>query len=137
MNQEVLVIPDRIIEQGTLTTSGPRAAVEVRLPWYRALPGSCIAGAKLSIDGVDAPTESLRWAMNGREFRFDELVDETGEWWFPVDSAVLSGDVPVSPDGEHDVRVDLTLYIPYIIISDSETLHIEEHDTKRMKAVAE
>jgi hypothetical protein len=130
------VIPDRIIEQGTLTTDGSRAAVEVRLPWYRALPGSCIAGAKLSIDGLEAPTETLRWRMNGREFGFDELVDETGEWWFPTDSAVLSGDVPVPANGEHEVRVDLTLYIPYIIISDSETLHIEEHDTKTMKAVA-
>ena len=26
--------------------------------------------------------------MNGREFSFDELVDETDEWWFPLDSAV-------------------------------------------------
>ncbi len=130
------MIPDRIIEQGTLTTDGARAAVEVRLPWYRALPGSCIAGASLTIDGVQAPAESLRWQMNGREFGFDELVDETGEWWFPVDSAVLSGDLAVDTAAEHEVRVDLTLYIPYIIISDSETLHIEEHDTKTMKAVA-
>jgi hypothetical protein len=127
------VIPDRIIEQGTLTTSGARTAVEVRLPWYRALPGSCIAGAKLTIDGVAAPEESLRWRMNDREFRFDELVDETGEWWFPTDSAVLSGEIPIADaDGEHEVRVDLTLYIPYIIISDTETLHIEEHDVKTM-----
>ena len=65
------MIPDRIIEQGTLTTSGERTAVEVRLPWYRALPGSCIAGAKLTVDGVAAPEESLRWRMNDREFRFD------------------------------------------------------------------
>jgi hypothetical protein len=74
--------------------------------------------------------------MNGREFSFDELVDETGEWWFPTDSAVLSGDVAVGGGAEHEVRVDLTLYIPYIIISDSETLHIEEHDIKTMKAAA-
>lgn len=128
------MIPDRIIEQGTLVADGTRVSVEVRLPWYRALPGSCIAGAALSVDGVEAPADSLRWRMNGREFRFDELVDETGEWWFPVDSAVLSGALPVAADGEHEVRVDLTLYIPYIIISDSETLHIEEHDTKTMTA---
>ncbi|WP_308495352.1 MULTISPECIES: DUF6379 domain-containing protein [unclassified Microbacterium] len=133
---EVLVIPDRIIEQGTLTTTGRRTAVEVRLPWYRALPGSCIAGAKLTIDGVEAPAESLRWRMNGREFDFSELADETGAWWFPTDSAVLSGELPVSPGREHEVRVDLTLFIPYIIISDTETLHIEEHDIKTMKAVA-
>jgi len=130
------VIPDRIIEPNTLTTDGRRAEVEVRIPWYRALPGSCIAGAVLSIDGVPAAEDSLRWTMNGRTFTFDELVDETGEWWFPTDSAVLSGDLPIEDDAEHEVRVDLTLYIPYIIISDTETLHIEEHDIKTMKAVA-
>ena len=131
------MIPDRIIEPNTLTTDGRRAEVEVRIPWYRALPGSCIAGAVLSIDGVPAVEESLRWTMNGRTFTFDELVDETGEWWFPVDSAVLSGELPIAdPAAEHEVRVDLTLYIPYIIIGDGETLHIEEHDIKTMKAAA-
>lgn len=130
------MIPDRIIEQGTLTTGGGRAAVEVRLPWYRALPGSCIAGATLTIDGVAAPAESLRWQMNGTDFSFDELRTNTDEWWFPTDSVVLSGDLAVDPDAEHDVRVDLVLYIPYIIVSDTETLHIEENDTKTMKAVA-
>ena len=131
------MIPDRIIEQGTLTTDGRRVEVEVRLPWYRALPGSCIAAAGLRIDGTPAADDSLRWTMNGRTFTFDELVDETGEWWFPTDSVVLSGDVPVAADAsEHQVDVDLKLYIPYIVISDSEVLHIEEHDTKTMKAVA-
>ena len=131
------MIPDRIIEPNTLTTDGRRAEVEVRIPWYRALPGSCIAGAVLSIDGVPAIEDSLRWTMNGRTFRFDELVDETGEWWFPTDSAVLSGEVPVEPgEAEHRVDVDLKLYIPYIVIGENEVLHIEEHDTKTMKAVA-
>ena len=130
------MIPDRIIEQGTLTTDGARAAVEVRIPWYRALPGSCIAGAGLTIDGVAASPESLRWTMNGREFTFAELATRTDEWWFPLDSAVLSGDVEAAPDVEHEVEVDLTLFIPYIVISDSEVLHIEEHDKKTMTAVA-
>jgi hypothetical protein len=130
------MIPDRIIEQGTLTTTGARTAVEVRLPWYRALPGSCIAGATLTIDGAAAPAESLLWRMNGREFSFDELRTNTEEWWFPTDSAVLSGDLAVDPDAEHEVTVGLTLYIPYIIISDTETLHIDETNTKTMKAVA-
>ena len=131
------MIPDRIIEPNTLTTDGRRAEVEVRIPWYRALPGSCIAGAVLRIDGVPAAEDSLRWTMNGRTFRFEELVDETGEWWFPTDSAVLSGDLPVEAgDAEHQVDVDLKLYIPYIVIGENEVLHIEEHDTKTMKAVA-
>ena len=130
------MIPDRIIEQGTLKVEGGRAAVEVRIPWYRALPGSCIAGAGLTVDGVAAPADSLRWQMNGKEFTFEELSTNTEEWWFPVDSAVLSGDLDLAVDAEHTVDVDLTLFIPYIVISDSEVLHIEEHDRKTMKAVA-
>lgn len=130
------MIPDRIIEEGTLVADGARARVEVRLPWYRALPGSCIAGASLSIDGATAPADSLRWEMNGQQFTFDELRTNTDEWWFPTDSAILSGDLDITPDAEHEVSVGLTLYIPYIIISDSETLHIDEKNTKTMKAVA-
>lgn len=129
------MIPDRIIEQGTLTTDGARAAVEVRIPWYRALPASCIAGASLTIDGVAAPAGSLRWQMNGRESTFAEMVDDTDQWWFPLDSAVLSGDVAVDADAaSHTVQVELKLYIPYIVIGDGEVLHIEEHDTKTMTA---
>lgn len=130
------MIPDRIIEHGTLSTDGARSAVEVRIPWYRALPGSCIAGAVLRIDGVPAAEDSLRWTMNGRTFTFEELVEETEEWWFPTDSVVLSGDLPIEAgDVEHEVDVDLKLYIPYIVIGENEVLHIEEHDSKTMKAV--
>ena len=130
------MIPDRIIEQGTLTTTGTRAAVDVRIPWYRALPASCIADATLSVDGVPAPAETLRWELNGRERTFDDMKDDTEEWWFPLDSAVLSGDIPVAADdSEHEVAVDLTVFIPYIVIGDDEVLHIEEHDSKTMKAV--
>ena len=41
-----------------------------------------------------------------------------------------------SGEADHEVDVDLTLYIPYIVIGENEVLHIEEHDTKTMKAVA-
>lgn len=127
------MIADRIIEQGTLTTHEGHAAVEVRIPWYRALPGSCIAGATLSIDGIEAPADSLRWSMNGRTFTFDELIQETDEWWFPLDSATLTGQLPLRQDlQEHEVRVGLKVYIPYII-TDHGVLHIEESDTKTMK----
>lgn len=127
------MIPDRIIEQGTLIADGDRASVEVRLPWYRALPASCISGAKLTVDGVEAPAESLRWEMNGEELTFAEMKTNTAQWWFPTDSAVLSGNLSVDA-GEHEVRVDLELYIPYIIISEDQVLHIEEHDSKTMTA---
>ncbi|MDS2173429.1 DUF6379 domain-containing protein [Nesterenkonia sp. CL21] len=130
------MIPDRIIEQGTLQSSGPRVSVEVRIPWYRSLPASCIAGADLSIDGHAVPEDSLRWEMNGRTFTFDEMAEVTDEWWFPVDSAVLSGAADIADGTEHSVAVDLSLYIPYIIIGDGEVLRIHEHDEKTMKVVS-
>ena len=129
------MIPDRIIEQDTLTTDGSTSTVEVRIPWYRALPGSCISEVSFAVDGVAAPAESLRWTMNGRTYRLEELVDQTDEWWFPVDSAVVSGDIAVPSDAEnHRVDVELKLFIPYIV-TDHGVLRIEEHDTKTMKAV--
>jgi len=131
------MIPDRIIEQGTLKTQGARAAVEVRIPWYRALPASCISDVSLAVDGIPAPADSIRWEMNGKTFRLPDLADDTEEWWFPLDSAVVSGDIPVGdPGAEHTVEVELKLYIPYIIIDNDQVLRIEEHDSKTMKAVA-
>jgi Domain of unknown function (DUF6379) len=129
------VIPDRIIEPSTLRTDGGRTSVEVRLPWYRALPGSCISQVSLAVDGRSAPAESLRWTMNDRTFRIPELADKVDEWWFPADSVVVEGDLDVpADDGEHTVDVELKIYIPYIV-TDHGVLRIEEHDTKTMKAV--
>lgn len=129
------MIPDRIIEQDTLRTDGTRTSVEVRLPWYRALPGSCISEASLAVDGVSVDPESLRWNMNGRSFRMAELVGETEQWWFPTDSVVLEGDLPLAAgDDVHEVGVELKLYIPYIVTAHG-VLRIEEHDTKTMRAV--
>lgn len=130
------MIPDRIIEQDTLKTNGTRTSVEVRLPWYRSLPASCISEFGLSVDGIAAPLETLRWTMNGRTYAPDELAGDTSEWWFPTDSVVVEGDIPITAgDGDHTVDVDLKLYIPYII-TDHGVLRIEEHNSKTMKAVS-
>ncbi|MFG1681184.1 DUF6379 domain-containing protein [Nonomuraea sp. NPDC049269] len=130
------MIPDRIIEQGTLTTDGSRAGVEVRLPWYRALPGSCIAEVTFTVDGVQADAESLRWTMNDRTFAIPDLADKVDEWWFPADSAVVEGDLAVEPgDTEHRVDIELKLYIPYIVTAHG-VLRIEERDSKTMRATA-
>ena len=131
------MIPDRLVEEGTLRTDGPRSSVEVRLPWYRALPASCIADVELRIDGHAAPKDSLRWNMNGRDFRLDELEAQVDEWWFTTDSAVVSGDLPLSAEcHQHDVEVDLHLYIPYIVTAHG-VLLIEEHGRKSMEVAAD
>lgn len=130
------MIPDRIVEEGTLRSTGQRASVEVRIPWYRALPASCIADVELRIDGLAAPKDSLVWNMNGRDFRLGELAETVDEWWFTTDSAVLSGDLAVADGQTHDVEVDLHLYIPYIVTAHG-VLLIEEHGRKTMQVAAD
>ena len=127
------VMPDRLIEQDTLRTDGVRSSIEVRIPWYRALPASCISGVELSVDGIEAPQESIRWTMNGHEFRLDELPERVDEWWYPADSAVVTADLPVSGEGKHRIDVELKLFIPYIM-TDQGVLEIHEHDSKEMEA---
>ena len=127
------MIPDRLIEDDTLKTDGARTSIEVRIPWYRAIPASCIADVELTVDGASAPRDSITWTMNDRTFRLDELPGETDEWWYVLDSALVSGDLPVEGDGEHEVGVGLKLYIPYII-TDHGVLQIEEHSIKTMTA---
>lgn len=129
------MIPDRIIEQNTLKTDGTTSTVEVRLPWYRSLPAASVSEVEFSIDGVEAPADSIRWTMNGRTYTIDELVGVIDEWWFPTDSAELSGSIPLEAGGPHEVRVALKLYIPYIV-TDHGVLRIEEHNEKTMEAVA-
>jgi hypothetical protein len=134
-DKEILVIPDRIIESGTLIATGSEAAVEVRIPWYRALPGSCISEVVFAIDGIDAPADTLRWTMNGKTFSLPDLAREVDEWWFPVDSAIVSGHIPIANDcAEHKVDIALKLYIPYIVTVHG-VLRIEERDSKTMRAV--
>ena len=128
------MIADRLIEQGTLRTDGTRVRVEVRMPWYRALPASSIAGADLVVDGVAADPSTLRWTMNGRTWRFEELPPRIDDWWFIQDPAVLEGELAVAP-GEHEVEVGLRLYIPYIV-TDHGVLMIDEHGTRTMEAVS-
>jgi len=131
------MIPDRLVEEGTLGTDGQRSSVEVRLPWYRALPASCVAAVELRIDGQAAPKDSLRWSMNGRDFRLDELEAHVDEWWFTTDSAVVSGELLISNERQqHDVEVDLHLYIPYIVTAHG-VLLIEEHGRKTMEVAAD
>ncbi|WP_369820390.1 DUF6379 domain-containing protein [Phycicoccus sp. Soil803] len=131
-----VMIPDRILEEGTLKVDGQRASVEVRIPWYRALPASCIADVELRVDGQAAPKNSLVWTMNGRDFRLEELAETVDEWWFTTDSAVLSGDLAVEEGRTHDVEVDLHVYIPYIVTAHG-VLLIEEHGRKAMEVAAD
>ena len=53
-------------------------AVSVQLPWYRSLWLSAVDGVAASVDGVPVPTENLRFELEGREYRIEELPEQSG-----------------------------------------------------------
>ena len=129
------MINDRLIEPDSLRIGRGRVSVDVRIPWYRAIPASCIADVSVSVDGRAVPAETLRCELNGRERRLEDFPGLLDESWFTTDPLRVSGDLEVSPGGEHDVAVDLKLYIPYII-TDHGVLMIDEAREERMTGVA-
>ena len=129
------MINDRLIEPDSLRIEPGRVSVDVRIPWYRAIPASCISDVSVSVDGRPVPAESIRCELNGRERRLEEFPELLDESWFTTDSLTVSGDLDVPPDGEHDVAVNLKLYIPYIV-TDHGVLMIDESRQERMSGAA-
>ena len=129
------MINDRLIEPDSLRVAPGRVSVDVRIPWYRAIPASCIAGVSVSVDGRPLPAESVRFELNDRERRLEEFPALLDESWFTTDALTVSGDLDVPAGAEHDVAVNLKLYIPYIVTAHG-VLMIDESREERMTAVA-
>ena len=89
----------------------------------------------VAVDGRPVPAETIRCELNGRERRLAEFPGLLEESWFTTDSLTVSGDLGGVEEGEHDVAVNLKLYIPYIV-TDHGVLMIDESREARMTGVA-
>ena len=69
-------------------------AVSLQLPWYRSLWLSAVDGVAASVNGVEIPTDKLRFELEGREYRIEELPEQSG---------TPSGSSPTGPN----VLIDL------------------------------
>ncbi|WP_036226401.1 DUF6379 domain-containing protein [Marmoricola sp. URHB0036] len=130
------MISDRLIEPDSLVIEGRRAAVDVRIPWYRAIPASCIADVVLRIDGATASADSVLCKLNGTERSLEEFPTMTDESWFTTDALTVSGDFDLPDAGEHDVFVELKVYIPYIVTAHG-VLMIDEASEARMAGASQ
>lgn len=125
-----------IIEANTLRTDGTQVELDVRMPWYRALPLSSIAEVALSIGGQAVDSETVTWTVNGRTHTVPELAELWHENWYVLDSATVAAALPdglrTEPGVELQVDVALSLYIPYLPNAAHGVLRIREQDTKQM-----
>ncbi|KRB36568.1 C-glycoside deglycosidase beta subunit domain-containing protein [Microbacterium sp. Root180] len=93
-------------------------AVSVQLPWYRSLWLSAVDGVAASVNGAAVPTENLRFALGGREYRVEELPEQSETLWFVADRPdvlIRLDEVPAA--GETiTVEVVLTMRLLYMQI---------------------
>jgi hypothetical protein len=129
------VINDRLIEPGSLVIEPGCVSVGVRIPWYRAIPASCIHDVTVSVDGQTVPAESLRFGLNGRNRGLGEFPDLVDESWFTTDSLIVSGDLDLEAADQHDVFVNLKLYIPYIVTAHGVLMIDESLETTMTGAI--
>jgi hypothetical protein len=122
------VFPERLIEAETLrpTTNGFRAGL--RLPWYRALPLSCIERIEVRVDTKPVPQDAVRFSLGpSGPYRFSELATLTDVWWYVLDSAELTVDSPDATEpGTHEVSVDMGLHIPYLPVAGAPLVSLDK-----------
>lgn len=105
----------QILTENGLQATEDGLVIDVRLPWYRAMPLSVVDIPALRIDGMEIPRERLRLEVGGREFPLDALPSHEETYWFVTDSAFLKiSGLKTSAGSEHDVDLTVSLKLPYI-----------------------
>lgn len=109
------MIDGRTVCDNGLHASPNGAVINVRLPWYRALPLSVVSIDEVVIDGVNVDHENLCVELDGRRFRPGEMRSMKDVWWYVLDDAHLHVDGHSIAVGEdHSVAVKMSVRPPYI-----------------------
>jgi hypothetical protein len=93
-------------------------SVALQLPWYRSLWLSAVDDVAASVNGVEIPKDQLRFSLEGREYRIEELPEQWDTLWFVADRPDVLIDLGREPEaGEKlTVEVDLTMRLLYMQI---------------------
>jgi len=93
-------------------------AVSIQLPWYRSLWLSAVDGVDATVNGVPVPRDRLRFELNGRSYRIEELPEQWDTLWFVADRpevVILRDEAPGA--GERlSIEVVLTMRLLYMQI---------------------
>jgi hypothetical protein len=106
---------NRVISDNGLVVTESGIDIDIRLPWYRALPLSVVGVTEVEIDGKNVDLTSLTFEVNGKSYKLNELPAHYTEWWYVLDSAFLHvPGVTLQRGTEHQVKVTVSIRPPYI-----------------------
>jgi hypothetical protein len=93
-------------------------AVSVQLPWYRSLWLSAVDDVAASVNGSPVAREDLRFTLQGRTYRIDELPEQSETLWFVADrpDVLIHLDEVPAPGERLTVEVVLTMRLLYMQI---------------------
>ncbi|MHC3000496.1 C-glycoside deglycosidase beta subunit domain-containing protein [Microbacterium sp. HJ5] len=93
-------------------------AVSVQLPWYRSLWLSAVDDVAASVNGVAVPKEELRFVLQGRSYRIEELPEQSETLWFVADrpDVVIPLDHTPAEGEKLTIEVVLTMRLLYMQI---------------------
>jgi hypothetical protein len=126
------MFPDRLVVESSLTESDDGYGFDIRIPWYRALPLSCLDIAELTVDGQQVPLTSVEIRLNGQRVPAGALADAETEWWFVTDPARVQVSGQPLTAGSHEVAIRVGLRIPYVLAGDT-PIRLEETQTRTME----
>ncbi len=84
-------------------------SVALQLPWYRSLWLSAVDGVSASVNGVEIPTDNLRFELEGRVYRIEELPEQWDTLWFVADRPNVLIDLGRTPEEGETLTVEVVL----------------------------
>lgn len=84
-------------------------AVSVQIPWYRSLWLSAVDGVAATVNGEPVPTGKIRFVLQGREYRVEELPEQWDTLWFVADRPDVVIDLGRAPEAGEQITVEVVL----------------------------
>lgn len=103
---------------------------ESRIPFYRALPLSCIESINLTVNDGPIENENITLILRGESYKLNELSGLMATWWgFTEDVTFFVKNTGAPYKGNVELDLSVKIRLPYLIPTNGEDR--PNYDTSR------